>query len=166
MVKIDVASMRIVVERHLGGQPIDVKLSPDGSVFYVANQQRDGVSIVDPGRMEERAFIPTGKGAHGLYPSRDARSLYVTNRTGGSISVIEFASNNIVSTWQVGGSPDMLQVSPDGSQLWASGRFDGAVYVVNTATGQLLHRIRVGGGSRERDAPRIPRARRARGAHR
>jgi DNA-binding beta-propeller fold protein YncE len=32
---------------HVGGSPVDVKLSPDGSVFYVANQERGGVSVID-----------------------------------------------------------------------------------------------------------------------
>src|SRR5207249_8467270 len=118
-----------VDQLNIGGQPIDVKLSPDGSVFYVANQERGGVSIVDPGRMQERAFTPTGKGAHGLYPSRDGRSLYVTNRTDGSISVVDFATNKVRTTWKIGGSPDMGGVSADGGQLWVSGRYDNVVYV-------------------------------------
>ena len=146
VVKVDLASMRVVDQLHVGGQPIDVKLSPDGSVFYVANQARDGVSIVDPVGMQERAFIATGKGAHGLYPSRDGRSLYVTNRTGGSVSVIDFATNRVKATWTIGGSPDMGGVSADGTQLWLSGRYDGVVYVVDTRTGGLLHTIPVGKG--------------------
>jgi len=146
VVKVDVDAMRVVDQLDVGGQPIDVKLSPDGSVFYVANQERGGVSIVDPVRMRERAFIPTGKGAHGLYPSRDARELYVTNRTDGSISVVDFATNKVKVTWKIGGSPDMGGVSADGTQLWVSGRYDNVVYVVDTRTGRILHTIPVGRG--------------------
>ena len=87
-------------------------------------------------------FIPTGRGAHGLYPSRDARSLYVTNRREGTISVIDFATRKVTDTWEVGGSPDMLQLSPDGTQLWYADRYDGTVSVVDTHSGKLLHRIR------------------------
>ena len=67
VVKIDLATLAVVGEANLGGQPIDVKLSPDATVMYVANQSRDGVSILDPNNMTELGFIPTGAGAHGLY---------------------------------------------------------------------------------------------------
>jgi len=145
LVKVDLTTMRIAGSLRVGGLPVDVRLAPDGSVFYVANQGRSGVSIVDPVAMREVGFLHTGRGAHGLQISRDTRFLYVSNRYEGSISVIDLATRQVATTWRIGGSPDMLQVSPDGTQLWASGRFDGAVYVVNTANGQLLRRIRVGG---------------------
>jgi YVTN family beta-propeller protein len=105
------------------------------------------VSIVDPIAMKEVDFLPTGRGAHGLQVSRDARSLYVSNRLEGSISVIDFAARQVTATWKIGGSPDMFQLSPDGHQLWASGRYHGEVYVVDTTTGALLHKIRTGAGT-------------------
>ena len=144
VVKVDTQSMRLTGALDAGGQPVDVKLAPDGSVFYVANQGRGGVSVIDPKKMKEVAFLPTGAGAHGLAISRDARSLYVSNRIAGTISVIDLARQKVTRTWQIGGSPDMLQVSPDGRQLWASGRYDSSVYVVDTRTGRLLHSIQVG----------------------
>jgi YVTN family beta-propeller protein len=144
VVRVDVRKMEVTGELHLGGQPIDIKLAPDGSVFYVADQQRNGVSVVDISSMKEERFIPTGRGAHGLFISRDLRSLYVTNRGEGTISVIDLATSAVSSTWTVGGSPDMGGVSVDGTQLWVSGRYDSEVYVVDTRTGVLLHRIPVG----------------------
>src|SRR2546429_185184 len=70
MFKVDVATMSFAGEVDVGGSPVDVKLSPDGKVFYVANQKRNGVSVIDADALREIAFIPTGEGAHGLYPSR------------------------------------------------------------------------------------------------
>ncbi len=142
--KVDTVGMRIISSVRVGGQPIDVKVSPDGALFYVANQSRNGVSVIDPIAMRELAFIPTAAGAHGMVVSRDTNYLYVSNRVAGTISVIDFATQNIVNTWNIGGSPDMLQVSPDGSQLWASGRFNGDVYVVDTHNGTLMQRIHTG----------------------
>jgi YVTN family beta-propeller protein len=144
--KVDTRQMKITDQVRVGGAPVDVKLSPDGSVFYVANQSRrfGGVHVIDPKTMKEVKFIPTGKGAHGLYPSRDAESLYVANRLAGTISVIDFATRKVTDTWYVGGSPDMLQLSPDGSQLWYSDRYHGSVSVADTRSGKLLHRIPVG----------------------
>ena len=36
--KVDTREMKITGQVEVGGNPVDVKLSPDGSVFYVANQ--------------------------------------------------------------------------------------------------------------------------------
>jgi DNA-binding beta-propeller fold protein YncE len=144
LVKVSIDPPVVVGVLRAGGLPIDVKLSPDGSVFYVANQGRHGVSIVDPVAMQEIGFLPTGLGAHGMAISRDTRSLYVANRLAGTISVIDFAAGSIAATWPIGGSLDMLQVSSDGKQLWASGRNHGSVYVIDTESGQLAQRIPTG----------------------
>jgi YVTN family beta-propeller protein len=146
VVRVDTRRMAITGKLHVGGLPIDVKLSPDGSVFFVANQGLGGVSVIDPVRMRQVAFIRTGAGSHGMAVSRSTKLLYVSNRLAGTISVISFAARKVVATWRVGGSPDMLQVSPDGSQLWTSNRFGDTVSVISTKNGTVIHRIGVGRG--------------------
>jgi DNA-binding beta-propeller fold protein YncE len=128
--------------------PQDVKLSPDGKVFYVADQHANGLWKLDGERFKVTGFVRTGAGVHGLYPSRDARFLYATNRGEGSVSVLSFATEKVVRTWHIpgGGSPDMGGVSVDGKVLWLSGRYSGVVYALSTRTGKLLARIRVGSG--------------------
>jgi len=138
-----------------GGMPQDVRISPDGKVFYVADMMADGVFIVDGASFKEVGFIATGKGTHGLYPSRDGRKLYVTNRGSnkihgpahgkGSVSVVDFATQKVDVTWPIpgGGSPDMGNVSADGRKLWLSGRYDNVVYVFDTTTG-TVQKIPVG----------------------
>jgi YVTN family beta-propeller protein len=164
LLKLDVAARRVTGYLSLPAtsvghaMPQDVRSSPDGRVFYVADMTADGVHLVDPVAFRRTGFVPTGLGAHGLYPSRDATRLYVANRGShlvaggphgpGSVSVIAFATRTVVATWAVpgGGSPDMGNVSADGRELWLSGRFDGEVYVFDTETGHLTHRIPVGRG--------------------
>ena len=128
--------------------PRNVKLSPDGKVFYVADMMAGRVWVIDAKRLRRLGFIYTGGGAHGLYVSRDSRYLYVSNRTGGSVSVVSFATRKVVDTWHIpgGGSPDMGGVSADGKVLWLSGRYDAEVYAFNTRTGKLIARIPVGNG--------------------
>ena len=144
-IKVGLKPFKVLGSVSLGGSTVDVKLSPDGSAFFVANQIRGGVSVVDPVTMKETRFIPTGAGAHGFAMARDARHLYVSNRLAGSVSVIDTVTRTVVHTWQVGGSPDMLQVSADGTQLWATNRFNASVSVIDTRTGKVLHTITVGG---------------------
>jgi DNA-binding beta-propeller fold protein YncE len=128
--------------------PQDVKLSPDGRVFYVADMMSGGVWLIDAHRWRKIGFERTGRGAHGLYPSRDSRTLYVSNRDEGTISLISFRTRRPYAKWRLpgGGSPDMGGVSADGRVLWLSGRYNAEVYAISTVTGRLLHRIKVGAG--------------------
>jgi YVTN family beta-propeller protein len=157
--------MEVVDKIHLSNDamPQDVRITPDGSKYYVADMQSNGVWVLDAGQKVEDKMkvvkkIETGKGTHGLYPSRDSKYFYVANRghlaseTGrrsrpgeGSVSVVDWRTDTVVQTWEVpnGGSPDMGGVSADGSTLWLSGRYDAEVYAFDTATGQLKARIKV-----------------------
>ena len=150
LVKINIPHERVVRVMHLraGSAPQDVKLSPDGRVFYVADMTRGGVWEIDGRRWRIRGFLSTGSGAHGLYTSRDARYLYVTNRAEGSVSVVSFRLRRVVRKWSIpgGGSPDMGNVSPDGRVLWLSGRWNDVVYAIDTRDGKLLAKIPVGHG--------------------
>jgi YVTN family beta-propeller protein len=150
LLKVDVEKQSVIGELKLSseGMPQDVKLSPDGTIFYVADMEANGVYQVDGDQFKVLGFIPTGKGAHGLYTSRDSRVLYVSNRGEGSISLIDFAERRVVTTWRIprGGSPDMGGVSADGKVLWLSGRYNRQVYAIDTVNGHLLARIKVGKG--------------------
>ncbi|MES2114171.1 MAG: YncE family protein [Pseudomonadota bacterium] len=137
------------------GMPQDIRISPDGKRFYVADMEADGVHVVDGATFKETGFVATGVAAHGLYPSRDGKSLYVANRGShrihgprngkGSVTVIDFASGKITAQWPIpgGGSPDMGNVSVDGKSLWLSGRYDDVVYRIDTATGAVA-KVKVG----------------------
>jgi DNA-binding beta-propeller fold protein YncE len=150
MVVLDVARERVVGEITLRStaMPQDVKLSPDGRLFYVADMASNGVWKIDAHTFKKVGFLPTGAGAHGLYVSRDSRYLYVSNRNEGSISLISFRTGRQVRKWHIpgGGSPDMGGVSANGRVLWLSGRYNGVVYAISTSTGRLLARIPVGSG--------------------
>ncbi len=74
------------------GMPQDVKLSPDGSIFYVADMHAGGAVGGRRASYRVLGFLATGAGAHGLYPSRDGKLLYVTNRGEGTISVLDFGT--------------------------------------------------------------------------
>jgi YVTN family beta-propeller protein len=157
LTKIDLADRKVVGHIILskGGMPQDIRSSPDGKRWYVADMKADGVFIVDFGSFTEVGFIPTGKGTHGLYPSRDGKKLYIANRGSnvihgkkggpGGVSVLDFATEKIEATWPIpkGGSPDMGNVTADGKQLWLSGRYDHVVYVFDTTTGEVKS-IKVG----------------------
>jgi YVTN family beta-propeller protein len=169
LLKLDVANHKIVGYLTLGSDspgmgsmPQDIRLSPNGRLFYVADMTRGGVFLIDPVKFTQVGFIKTGIGTHSIYPSRNSPFFYIANRGcagmgcripdlcpahgPGSISVLDTRTQKIVAQWPIpgGGSPDMGNLSADGKELWLSGRYDNEVYVFDTTTGQLTHRIPVG----------------------
>ena len=157
LAKVDTVNLKLIgmLKLSRGGMPQDILTAPDGHKFYVADMMADGVFVVDGDTFKETAFLPTGIGTHGLYPSRDGKMMYIANRGShrihgkrggpGSVSVMDFATDTVVKTWPIpgGGSPDMGNVSADGKLLWLSGRFDDVVYAIDTDTGSV-QKVRVG----------------------
>ena len=152
LVKVDLVNRQVAGSLNIvaSGMPQDVRVSPNGKTFYIAEMTTGRVYLVDPDTFSLKGSIATGTGAHGLYFSRDATKLYVSNRGfpslqgiqphgPGSVSVIDLRTNQVTATWPVpgGGSPDMGNVTADGRQLWLSGRYDSSVYVFNTTTGAV-----------------------------
>ena len=158
MLKVETASGQVITKVSLarGAMPQDVRLTPDGREFLVADMMNDCAWIIDGASMKVTGKIATGTGAHGIYPSRDGKVMYVANRGrhmndekrrsrsgDGSVSVVDPIANKVIATWTVpnGGSPDMGGLSADGTKLWLSGRYDSEVYVFDTASGALIKRI-------------------------
>ncbi len=149
LLKVDTEKQEVVAKLHLPAEhamPQDVKVSPDGRTWYIADMQNAGVWILDGESLRRPTFLPTGFGAHGLYVSRDSKTLYISNRGEGSISLLDFATRTLVGKWRIpgGGSPDMGGLSADGTVLWLSGRYHGVVYAIDTTDGHLIAKIRVG----------------------
>jgi YVTN family beta-propeller protein len=151
LVKIDLVDRKVLgyLKLSKGKMPQDIRVSPDGKTFYVADMMVDGVFVIDGASFKETGFVKTGVGTHGLYPSRDGKKLYVANRGSnkihggkngkGSVSVLDFATGKVEKTWPIpgGGSPDMGNVSADGKTLWLSGRYDDVVYAIDTSSGEV-----------------------------
>jgi YVTN family beta-propeller protein len=151
LAKVDLVNRKVLGYLTLArrGMPQDIRVSPDGKIFYVADMMADGVHVIDGESFTKIDFIKSGVGSHGLYPSRDGTKLYVANRGvnkihgppggKGSVGVIDFATRKVEATWPIpgGGSPDMGNVSADGKTLWLSGRYDNVVYAIDTTSGAV-----------------------------
>ncbi|QIK09780.1 hypothetical protein G7Z12_30705 [Streptomyces sp. ID38640] len=151
LLKVDTEKMKVIGQQKLpfeGAMPQDVKISPDGKTWYIADMMADGIWVLNGDTFDRPRLMPTGKGAHGLYVSRDSKHMYVSNRGEGSISLLDFRTGKLVDTWHIrgGGSPDMGGLSTDGKVLWLSGRYNSEVYALDTRTGKTLAKIPVGQG--------------------
>jgi len=152
LLKLDTAKMAITghvllpQKGSMSPMPQDIKISPDGKTFYIADMASNGVWVMPADNFGTFTFIKTGKGAHGLYITRDAKTLLITNRDEGSVSVLRFSDNKLIAKWKIpnGGSPDMGNISADGKFFWVSGRYDDEVYVFDIEKGKFVTRIKVG----------------------
>ncbi|GGQ17852.1 DNA-binding beta-propeller fold protein YncE [Actinomadura coerulea] len=146
LTRVDLASRAVSGTLRLpaGARPGDLRLSPDGSAFYVADPRQGGVWLVDARRFAMLGFVRTGAGAGGLAISRDARRLFVVG--GGAVTAVEFGSRRVAARWPLpeGGSPSPGGVSPDGTALWLADPA-GLVYAVSTRNGRVLQSVRVYG---------------------
>ena len=152
LILVDTAKMKVLQvatlqkRNSMNPMPQDIKISPDGKTFYIADMASHGIWIMPADNFGRLTFLRTGKGAHGLYVTRDAKTLLITNREEGSISVLRFSDNKLIAKWKIpgGGSPDMGNISADGKFFWVSGRYDDEVYVFNIEAGKFVTRIKVG----------------------
>jgi YVTN family beta-propeller protein len=162
VVWIDIQARKVLDKRTLGmamsapmtppgpgyAMPQDVRLSADGTIFYVADMAAGGVWLISASQFTVVHFIRTGAGTHGFEVGRDGRHLFVSNRGEGSITVLDMAVNQAVRKWWIpgGGSPDMGGISADGKVMWWGGRYNDVVYAMSTSDGRLLAKIPVQSG--------------------
>lgn len=152
ILKVDTAGMKVVATATLpktdGKTPMpqDVKISPDGTTFYIADMMSNGIWAMKANAFGKFTLIKTGNGAHGEYVTRDSKYLLISNRGEGSVSELRFSDNKLVAKWKIpgGGSPDMGGISADGTQFWVSGRYNDVVYVFDIVHGKFLRSIPVG----------------------
>ena len=87
------------------GKTVGGTRDADGPKALRQSLRKDGVFIIDFATFKEVGFINTGKGTHGIYPSRDGKKMYVANRGShkihgaragpGSVSVVDFATEKV-----------------------------------------------------------------------
>ncbi len=96
LAKVDFTKREVVgyLKLSKGGMPQDIRIAPDGKVFYVADMMADGVFLIDGDSFKEIGFIHTGVGTHGLYPEqRCDEALHYQSR-------IEQGSRRTSWTWE------------------------------------------------------------------
>lgn len=103
----------------LGGTPVRVVLSPDGSVALVANRESNDVSVVDTAfdrggevRPWEVARIPVGTWPGGTVFAPDGERAFVANNKTNDVSVIDVAARREVERFGAGIHPDGIAYLP------------------------------------------------------
>ena len=145
---IDTASNSVVATVGVGGRPIGVGITPDGSRAYVANSNSNSVSVVNTASNTVVATVGVGSVPQGLAITPDGFRAYVANSFSNSISVINTASNTVIATVGVEASPTGVAITPGGTRVYVTdGSFTfGSVSVIDTLTNTVVAIVPVGYG--------------------
>jgi YVTN family beta-propeller protein len=131
----DTANDAVSATIHVGGEPVDVAISPNGARAYVANKGNDSVDVIDTAASSSLVeAIPVGKEPVGIAASPDGHRVYVANLGDETVSAIDTGTNSVVGfPIRVGKEPDAVAISPDGTRLLVAQR-SGDVVVLDTTS--------------------------------
>ena len=88
--------------------------------LYVANEESNTISIIDPAKRVLLAEIPTGKHPHNVNVDPLGRYFYVTNYMEDALQVFDVKTNALISTVKVGRQPAHVVSDSDGKRLYIS----------------------------------------------
>lgn len=146
----------------VGGDPMDLVMTPDGKYVYVATGKN--VVVIDTSTNKLLTSIKTGGISEGVAVTSDGQYVYVANRepptppgasaSRGSVSIISTVTNAVTSTMVVGADPRAVVIAPNGEYAYvlvnefvAEGSLlntFGVVSVVSTATAEVVATVTVG----------------------
>ena len=127
----------------VGGRPIGVAFTPDGSRAYVANSESNSVSVINTSTQTVIATIGVGSFPQGLAITPDGSRAWASNSN--SASVIDTATNTVIAT--IGGiGTGGFAFTQDGSRTYATNFGANSVLVIDNATNKVIAAIAVGTG--------------------
>jgi YVTN family beta-propeller protein len=116
----------------VGGSPVSVAITPDGTRAYVANSAL-GVSVIDTATNTVEALLRVPAGPFGIAISPDGSRAYVANLGAEEVSVIDTATNTVDARIKLGGGPQSVAITPDGTRAYVGNQAFG-VQVIKTTT--------------------------------
>ena len=132
---IDTATRQVTATIPLGKRPRGIKVSPDGTLLYVAlsgspmappgtdesklpppDRTADGIGVVDVKLGKLLRVIQGGTDPEQTAISADGRRLFVANEDAGQASVIDVNDGRVIARVPVGGEPEGVELRPDGKR--------------------------------------------------
>ncbi len=140
------ASAAVVGSIPLGGQPVGLALTPDGTHLYVAEETANSVAVVDTGSNHVVANVSVGTNPLHIAITPNGRTVYVVNEGSNDVSAISTATKTVTATIPVGNYPNALATSPDGGRVYVINLYAGTVSVINTASNRVIALWHIGLG--------------------
>lgn len=148
---IDTKDDRIANVIPVGEGASMLAVTPDGKFLYVANVQRDNLSVIHAPTEKFLRDIPIGDGALAVAVNpQDGRYVYVASMHDSKLRVINAESGQVEASIALENDhdyPAAIAVSPDGQYVYvASSRLEGGkVSVIDTAGNSVVNQIDLNG---------------------
>ncbi|MDN3506044.1 MAG: hypothetical protein P0S96_02320 [Simkaniaceae bacterium] len=112
--------------------------------IYVANQDSDNLSVIDPATNTPVATITVGEFPQAIGITPDQQRAYVTNSLANTVSVVDLPTNTTIATIAVDTFPFGAAVTPMGDQAYITNQTAGTVNVIDVASNTIIATIPVG----------------------
>lgn len=155
----------VIATIPVGKRPRGIKVSPDGSVFYVAlsgspkcpptmdddvceamvaDKAADGIAEVNPLTREVVRILPSGSDPEQFDVNWETEKLYVSNEDTHTATILDLEQGEILMTIPTGLEPEGVRLSPDGRIFYVTGEVASDITVIDANTGAEITRIKVG----------------------
>ncbi len=145
--------------------PHGVSVTPDGTLAYVTDSERDQVVVLKTSDLRTVGRIPVGSTPWNTAFSADGGGAYVTNANDDTVSVIDTASRTVTNTIplgsgtttdpsgttkgtmfaQVNHQPTAIVLGPNGN-IWVGCNTSSSVVVISTASNSVIDSTDIGLG--------------------
>ncbi len=126
--------------------PVNLAISPEGDLLYVACEHSDSLIVVDPAARRVVDEISVGLRPHDVAVSPDGTRVYVTNRMSGTVSVIDASSRRVIAEVEVGDEPHGVLPNSTGELLFVLNTGQDSISVIDTETLKETKRLAAGAG--------------------
>ncbi|MBN8571400.1 MAG: YncE family protein [Ignavibacteria bacterium] len=110
----------------VGNNPLEVTLSSDGSMVFVANNLSNNVTAINVASKTTMATIPVGVSPIAAWTGSDNK-MYVDNESGQTLSIIDVVSMLVEETVSLGFKPGMAAYNSHLNELWVTNETNGTV---------------------------------------
>jgi YVTN family beta-propeller protein len=144
----------------VGGEPVDIAITPDGRYAWVVDESGGSVSVIDTRtRTVVQGPIQVGLKPRGIAITPNGGYAYVANSGDETVTVLNAVTySQVGQPIKVGKEPDGVAISPDGGTAFVAQR-GGDISVIDTSSEKVVGTIEDSlGPSRITMAPRGGRA--------
>jgi len=134
------------VQASIYKTPVNLAISPNGRLLYVACESSDSVIVVDRATQAKIAEITVGGQPADVTFRPDGMVAYVSNRLDDTVSVIDVVSRRVLKVLPVGDEPHGLLTDSEGKRLYVLNTSSDDISVYDTGTLTELKRITAGRG--------------------
>ena len=123
--------MKEVGELPSGPDPEQLRVSPDGKLVFVANENDALLTAIDIATRKVVSEFPVGVEPEGVAVSPDGSIVVNTSETTSMAHLIDWRNKKIVANILVDPRPRYAEYNKDGSELWVTSEVGGTVSVID-----------------------------------